>query len=132
MTVKVGSIFKADDVAPYCLARHVLGNLLPGDFVWDVGYSVSKQEYNCYTKVPSNRENFPYELGVNLRFKVTKDCELYASELLPSQKYTTGTSDLKAQVSGTVYRTLKEEILPSLSKKWHKELAASGVYAEFN
>lgn len=136
MSIRVSSLFPASEDAPFCLARHFIGTVLPGDFMWEISFSVRECQFCCYTKVPSvlhkrvertddSNDLVPWHLGIQLRFKITKDCELYASELLPSQTHT----DKKA--NGDIYKKLKLELIPKFTKSWAKELKGNGVNVKF-
>lgn len=132
MSVKVCSMFNPSNDAPFCMARHFLAKVLPGDFMWEVSYSPRSSQFDCYTAVATSVKSILYgsELGVILRFKITKDCELYASELLPSKSYSKGKCHTST-VSGDNYNQLKNELLKRIVKEWKFDLKEAGVRVEF-
>lgn len=129
MVSRVCSVFEPSLEPPYDVAKIFIGPILPDDFMWEVSYSVREAQFNCFTKVPSestkNGAGEPLELGICLRFKITRENEMYASELLSSKKYTS------KSVSGQMYAKMKIEILERTKKRWRAALKQSGVRAEF-
>ncbi len=127
---KVCSIFEPNPEPPFDVARHLLTPILPDDFMWEVSFSPREAQFSCYTKVPSKklftRDDVAIELGIVLKFKLTKTNELFVNELNSSKKHTSSSA------SGQMYARLREEILPSLKSRWGKLLLQSGVRCDFN
>jgi len=113
------------------IAYNVLIALLPKEFSWEIKYSASKQEYNCHTRVYSGVRRLPYELGINVRFKVDSKCYLYASELLPSIKNSRGFEGKNVGINNNTYKSLKTTLLPKLKLQWKSHFIKNNVIVKF-
>lgn len=129
MAVRVSRLFPAKFEEPFNMARHMLTDVLPMDCVWSVDYSIKYSQFNCATKVAS-QDMAGYELGVVLKFRITKDCELYATELVPSKKGSCGLT-ANSSVNNTGYSAMKAELMKKTTRRYRAELKSVGIRCEF-
>lgn len=115
------------DNSGFNLAVELFEDILPLR-KWDITYSHSSNCFNCDTLVlsPDSREDRVKYICMTLRFKLTKQGEMYADSIIVSQKKSTGSWN------GSLFAKFKQKLLTQYGKEWKDHLRSHNVLVKFN